>query len=87
MGRLKGQPHVLQLIGVSFNDLNPVLVVELAEGGNLEDYLEENIVEWTVKLKLAMEIALGVETVHEAGIVYVILRFVLCTQLLMWFSP
>ena len=71
MGRLKGHPHVLQLIGVSFNNLTPVLVVELAEG-NLEYYLEENDVDWKSKIKLSMEIALGLEAIHSAGIMYML---------------
>ena len=74
MGRLIGHPHVVQLLAVSFNDLNPVLILELAEC-NLEEYLDETKVDWPTKLRFAFEIAEGLEGVHDAGIVYAALLF------------
>ena len=70
MGQLKDHPHVVQLLGAAFNELNPVLILELADD-DLEKYLDENSVDWPTKQRFAFEIALALEAVHTVGVLYV----------------
>jgi len=71
-------PNVVQLYGVAFKDLSPVLVVE--DGlFDLEHYVESEAamghpVEQTVKLRLCRDVCSGLQALDEAGIVHGNLR-------------
>ena len=49
-----------------------MIVMELMENGNLKDYLHstENI-SWTTKLEMALQIALGIQYLHNNNVLFI----------------
>ncbi|CAG8718135.1 40179_t:CDS:10 [Gigaspora margarita] len=46
------------------------LIMDYVENGNLHDYFEENKLEWSAKLKMTIDIAIGLLECHENGIIH-----------------
>ncbi|CAB3400601.1 unnamed protein product [Caenorhabditis bovis] len=67
-------PHVLKLIGIALDDktLAPVAITELMQNGDLQSYIQDVDHHITLRmlLRFAIEIAQGMEHIHEKGFVH-----------------
>ena len=81
-------PNILRFYGISkletgfANQMNKyLLVLEYADGGTFNSYLEKNFnnLEWNDKYRLALQLASAIECIHNEGIIHcdlVMLQFV-----------
>src|SRR3954452_21322109 len=74
MKHLEAHPYIVNLYGVAFQGLNPILIVELAIG-NLPDHLydckkEGKRVDWLTKSRFCCEIADGLRALHLVDVVH-----------------
>ena len=68
-------PNIIQLYGVVFKGLNPVVIVELSTEGNLTNYLvsrmeDDDPVDWDTKVRYCYDVAGGLRALHAANIVH-----------------
>lgn len=76
-GPLARHPNIVKLLGLAwgsnpFDPLHklPTLVVEYAEFGSLADLQERQALDSWTKLSVCLDVALGLEALHECGIVH-----------------
>src|SRR4051794_17858587 len=75
MKRLESHPNIVQIIGVTFKERKPILVVELADR-TLNHYLEDRLhadgapVGWVEKARLCLDVLVGLRGLHNAGVVH-----------------
>lgn len=74
MKHLETHPYIVTLYGIAFQNLNPILVVELAISG-LPTYLLDHFetqrrVDWSVKAQFCAQVADGLHALHKVDIVH-----------------
>src|SRR5947209_19613660 len=74
MKHLEAHPYIVNLYGVAFQGLNPILIVELAIG-KLPDHLydckeEGKRLDWSTKSRFCCEIADGLRALHLVDVVH-----------------
>jgi len=75
MKNFEGHPFIIDLYGVVFMDLNPVVIVELAED-TVTEYLAKKLdddghpVDWNTKARFCAEVADGLRALHAASIIH-----------------
>ena len=64
--------NIIRFYGISRLETKYLLVMEFANGGSLQSYLEENFVtlEWSDKYRLAFQLANAVTCMHNEGIIH-----------------
>jgi serine/threonine protein kinase len=72
--RLKHHPNIIQILGVTFKFMKPVLLVELANDP-LDYYLDDRhyhgkTASWFEKVTLCLDVLRGVQGLHSASIVH-----------------
>ena len=64
-------PNIVQLLAYGWDDGGlPFLVVEYADLGSLDSFLRHQASSWKQKLKLALDVASGLELLHTCDIVH-----------------
>ncbi|KIO20884.1 hypothetical protein M407DRAFT_219614, partial [Tulasnella calospora MUT 4182] len=64
-------PHILPLLGFRTHGPNPCLVSPWCPDGNLESYLKSGAgIEFSARLRLVIQVALGVRFIHSRGIMH-----------------
>src|SRR4051812_10255131 len=75
MKRLESHPNIVQVIGVTFKECKPILIVELADS-TLDYYLEDKLrveavpVGWVEKARLCLDVLVGLKGLHNVGVVH-----------------
>lgn len=69
MKQFERHPNIVDLYGVAFKDLKPLLVVEFAVT-NLTKYISESTVDWQTKKRFCCEIADGLLAMHQINVVH-----------------
>ena len=65
------------------------LVLEYADGGTLNSYLEKNFteLEWDDKCRLALQLASAVECIHSKGIIHCdLVTFIIIIIIVLFYS-
>src|SRR3954463_1409665 len=74
MKRLEFHPNIVQIIGETFEESRPVLLVELADhtldAYLYEQYHEGKTISWFEKIMLCMDVLRAVQGLHAAGIIH-----------------
>ncbi|CAG8752727.1 4850_t:CDS:2, partial [Acaulospora colombiana] len=70
--RLNFHENVLKFHGYSCHEEQFVIILEYADGGTLQRYLEENFskMNWNGKIAIAMQISLGIEYLHAQNVIH-----------------
>ena len=69
-------PYVVNFLGLAWSRMEgtelrlPVIITEFAEHGNLAAMLRNNNLNGIIKRRLSLDIALGIQCLHECGIVH-----------------
>lgn len=69
----ESHPNIIDLYGVTFKDLKPILVVELAVDtlrGYLRKRINEKPVDWQIKKRFCCEISDGLMAIHMVNVVH-----------------
>ena len=76
---LRTNENIINILGIGWENrisltgvkvLSPLLIVEHATHGNLQDYQNAHKMSWVEKRLLCIDIALGLQVLHECGIVH-----------------
>jgi serine/threonine protein kinase len=75
MKHFDGHPNIIKLYGITFKNLNPIMIVELATEGCITDYLEikkhnGEPIDWGTKAQFCYNVADGIRALHAADIVH-----------------
>ncbi|CAG8754372.1 10553_t:CDS:2, partial [Dentiscutata erythropus] len=67
-----GSENVIQLLGFTRDNGEHLVVMEWADDGNLEEYIDHKFqsLEWAAKIKLAKGIAAGIKCLHDNHILH-----------------
>ena len=74
MKKLKFHPNIVQILGVTFREAKPIVIVELGNE-TLDAYLLEKAAagtpaSWFEKTMLCLDVSRGIQGLHDAGIVH-----------------
>ncbi|KAF9974849.1 hypothetical protein BGZ73_001664 [Actinomortierella ambigua] len=67
--------HIIQFYGTTYLKGRLVVIMEYAEGGSLQQAIEENQAKaWSVKMRIVEEIVRGLTYIHHKGVLYLNLK-------------
>ncbi|KAG0223128.1 hypothetical protein BGW41_005703, partial [Actinomortierella wolfii] len=62
--------HIIQFYGTTYHDGMLVLVMDYADGGSLQGAIKKRILDWPNKIRIAQEIARGLDYIHQEKILH-----------------
>ncbi|KAG0241636.1 hypothetical protein BGW41_005652 [Actinomortierella wolfii] len=69
--QLLNDRHIIQFYGTTYHDNSLVLIMDYAEGGNLQRAIEKHqLVDWSTKIRIAREIARGLTYIHHKNVIH-----------------
>ncbi|KAJ3042255.1 hypothetical protein HDV00_007621 [Rhizophlyctis rosea] len=68
--KLKGSPYVPMVYGCLHTGVMRSIVMRHVEGSSLKDYLYTEVVEWSVRIRLAHQLASAITFMHKRGVIH-----------------
>ncbi|KAF9164571.1 hypothetical protein DFQ26_001267 [Actinomortierella ambigua] len=62
--------HIIQFYGTTEHEGRLVLVMEYAEGGSLEGVIQDGLLDWPAKTRIAQEVVRGLAYIHHMGVLH-----------------